>query len=143
MTKNKSLLEKILRKNGYSVTGPRQRIFELLVGQPPQTMRALIERANGEIDRASFYRVIKLYEKLGLVRRITIGWKYKVELSDIFLEHHHHLSCISCGKVIAVKNSHTIEEAIVKLGTDNRFTLISHQLELQGRCETCTLSAVL
>ena len=142
MTNNEVLLEKILRKNGHSVTSPRRRIFDLLVGQPPQTMRDLIASADGEIDRVSIYRIVELYEKLGIVQRINIGWKYKIELSDIFLDHHHHLSCTSCGKVVAVKDNHVIEEAISELSAENNFTLTSHQLELQGYCETCTLHAV-
>jgi len=28
-----------------------------------------------------------------------IGWKYKLELSNAFQHHHHHLTCLQCGGV--------------------------------------------
>ncbi len=137
MEKNEQLLEKILRAHGYSVTQPRRAVFKLLLSQPPQAMRDLIGRADSQIDRVSIYRIINLFETLGISKRITIGWKYKIELSDIFLVHHHHISCLRCSKIVAVKDSTVIENEITRLSADHGFTLTSHQLELQGICETC------
>lgn len=101
-------------------------------------MHDLTERLDGVIDRASLYRTISLFEKLGIVHRIYIGWKYKVELSDVFLHHHHHISCIACGKVVPIKEEARIEQMFKELAAAYNFKAQGHQLEIQGYCERCT-----
>lgn len=131
------LLKKILRENAYSVTSARELVFELLWDQQPQTMHQLEQRAKGKIDRVSIYRTINLFEKLGLVQRIAIGWKYKVELSDVFTHHHHHISCLKCGKVVAIKEDATIEKLIQEFARKYNITAERHQFEIQGYCRHC------
>ncbi|MDN5274785.1 MAG: Fur family transcriptional regulator [Candidatus Saccharibacteria bacterium] len=132
------LFIKILRDSNYSATKARLFVFDLLLkATGPQTMHQLIEASKGIIDRVSVYRVIELYEKLGIAQRINIGWKYKIELSDIFLEHHHHMTCLGCGRVIAVKDDPAFEAMINRLGETHGFVLKQHQLEMQGYCDRC------
>ena len=76
-------------------------------------MHDLIKRTKG-VDRASVYRAVRLFEQLGIVQRLNTGWKYKIELTDKFAEHHHHLTCLQCGKTIAMGESE-LEEMISKL----------------------------
>lgn len=92
---------------------------------------------NGTIDRASLYRTIGLFEKLGIVHRIYMGWKYKVELSDIFAHHHHHITCTQCGKIVALKEVEQLERMLAALAKRYNFEAQSHQLEIQGLCEQC------
>lgn len=136
-TDSKNLLQKILKDNAYSLTKPRQLVCELLHGQDPQSMRELSSRAAGRIDRASLYRTIALFEKLGIVQRIYIGWKYKIELSDIFTHHHHHISCLKCGKIVAITEEDKIEQLIADLAAKHNFTAQNHQLEIRGLCPDC------
>jgi len=135
--KEEKLLRKILEDNHYKITAARLLIFKLLHDSEPMTIAGLVAASAQEIDRVSVYRVIELYEKLGIARRINIGWKYKLELSDIFLEHHHHISCIGCGRVVAIKEEEGIEKLIEKLGQTSGFVMTSHQLELLGYCHQC------
>ena len=95
--KSTKLLQKVLRDNGYSLTNARKIIIDNLWDSEPQSTNELIDKLHGEIDRASLYRNITLFEKLGLIQRVYIGWKYKIELSDVFSNHHHHISCLKCG----------------------------------------------
>lgn len=136
--KSEELLRKVLKDNGYSLTKPRQVVCDLLHGKEPQSMRELSERSSGLIDRASLYRAIDLFEKLGLVRRVYIGWKYKVELSDVFTHHHHHISCLECGKVVAITEDAEIERLIHEISERYGFTTPAHQLEVTGYCPDCT-----
>lgn len=91
----------------------------------------------GRIDRASLYRVISLFENLGIVERLYIGWKYKIELSGIFSPHHHHITCLKCGKLVVLKEDSEIEQLIASLAAKNHITAAHHQLEIQGYCEKC------
>jgi Fur family ferric uptake transcriptional regulator len=133
-----SLLSKRLKDKGYSVTKPRKLTFEALSSsKQPLTMQDLIRRTNKQIDRASVYRTIDIFEETGVTQRIYSGWKYKLELSDIFQEHHHHFTCINCGQVTTV-HSKDLETIITSLSTDLNFKITSHQLEIQGLCSKCS-----
>lgn len=132
------ILQKVLKDGDYSVTKPRKMVCDLLWKQEPQSMHELSERSRGLIDRASLYRTIGLFEKLGIVRRIYIGWKYRVELSDIFTHHHHHVSCLGCGKVVAITEDAEVERLIHEISERYGFTSPAHQLEVTGYCPDCT-----
>ncbi len=133
----RALLQKVLKTNDYSMTAARQTVCGLLWGQEPLSMGELSAKTKGKIDRTSLYRTISLFERLGLVRRVYIGWKYKVELSDVFVHHHHHVSCLSCGKIVAMTEEDEIERLIDALAQRYGFKAQSHQLEISGWCAEC------
>jgi len=135
-----ALLHKVLRDNGYSITAVRQAVCDLLWGRGPQSMRELTVRSQGQLDRASLYRTLALFEKLGLIQRVYIGWKYKIELSDVLTHHHHHISCTRCGKIVALTHEDEVEQLLSRLAARHGFTATTHQLEIQGQCAVCTTS---
>ena len=100
---NVEILKKTLVDNGYSLTRARLAVFELLNNNEPQTISQILAKANGLVDRVSVYRNIELFEKLGIVRRIYLGWKYKLELSDKFFAHHHHLTALIAVRQLILK----------------------------------------
>lgn len=125
----------LLKDNGQSVTAARLAVFAALLGSEPIPMHELVQRV-GQIDRASVYRAVGLFERLGVAQRLNIGWKYKIELTDRFSDHHHHLTCTSCGKTIPM-NEHELETLISKLAADHDFAPSAHQIEIQGLCQNC------
>lgn len=131
------LFKKTLATHNYSVTNVRQLVFGLLWGAGPQSMRQLNAAAGGAIDRVSLYRTINLFERLAIVQRITIGWKYKVEMSELFVHHHHHITCSSCGQVASVFEHAGLERIIQKLTYKHDFSHQAHQLEITGLCNAC------
>ena len=98
-------------------------------------MHQLAEKVR-EADRASVYRAVDLFERLGIVQRLNTGWKYKLELTDMFADHHHHLTCVNCGRTIAM-NETELETAIARLAARHNFRPTSHQIEVQGLCQSC------
>ncbi len=133
-------LKALLKKNGASLTKPRKAIFDLLLNQEPQTMQVLAQRAKGQIDRSTVYRIVELFEQLGIVHRLNVGWKYKIELSDVFLGHHHHFYCTSCHKTFNLEPNSMLETMIDSLVSKDGFAPRGHQLEIYGLCETCRKS---
>ena len=125
----------VLKTASCSVTAARLAVFEAMLGQEPMDMHQLASRVRG-VDRASVYRSIDLFERLGIVQRLNTGWKYKLELSDAFSEHHHHLTCTNCGKTTAM-NEDDLEEIIHKIAQHHQFRPTSHQIEVQGLCSAC------
>lgn len=133
-------LKALLKKNGSSLTKPRKLVFDLLLNQEPQTMQVLAKRADGEIDRATIYRTIELFERLGIVHRLNIGWKYKIELSDVFLGHHHHFYCTNCHRTYSLAPSSMLETMIDSVAAKEGFAPRGHQLEITGLCQNCRTS---
>lgn len=131
-----SKLAQVLKHNGYSLTTPRRAVFQYLVNKEPITVGSINKALSTTIDRASVYRTIDLFITLGIITRHNIGWKYKVELSDMFATHHHHFTCLNCGKIIALNES-GLESFIETLVNQQNFTAVDHQIEIQGYCQDC------
>lgn len=130
-------LKALLKNSGYSLTKPRRIIFDLLAGQEPQSMQVLVQRAAGKVNRATVYRTIELFERLGIAHRLNIGWKYKIELSDVFKDHHHHLYCTNCGTTRILPANNMLESMIETLARKESFAIRGHQLEIYGLCPNC------
>ncbi len=130
-------LQSSLKESGHSLTTPREAVFQALLDQEPQTINELAKRLAGRVDRASVYRIVALFEQLGIVNRLQLGWKYKLELSDTYTDHHHHLTCLKCGRVIEIEENNIIEYELRQLAMEADFELTGHQLELRGICRSC------
>lgn len=132
-------IEQILKKNNLSITYARKIVFDQLLQGNAYSMKELCLTLKNKIDRASIYRTVSLFEKIGISRRINIGWKYKIELSDTFRPHHHHLQCTDCSKLIDIHEIELqkVEATLKNIANQHNFKLKNHQLELQGLCSTC------
>ncbi len=140
MTNEKELFHLALKKTGNSITKTRNLIFEALLDKEPQSVSELYHQLSDQLDRASLYRAIVLFEKLGIVQRLQIGWKYKIELSDTYNHHHHHITCIRCGMTIPIREDLTLEAGIKSLANEYGFSDVNHQLEIRGVCGKCQKS---
>ncbi len=136
MSKQTESLSSFLKEKGYSATKPRLDVFKTLSGHEPLSMAEIINKAS-KVDRASVYRTIGLFEELKIVRRLNLGWKYKIELSDKFSHHHHHLTCSKCGKIIPITEDIKLETHIRMLAAREHFKPEDHELEIHGLCRTC------
>ena len=128
-----------LKKNGYSATLPRRLVFTALEQAGTLSMQQIEKATSSQIDRASVYRTMRLFEELGFIRRISQGWKYTFELSDLFRHHHHHLVCRICETVVELQDTPGLEESIGLLIKSYGFTGIKHEIEISGVCPRCAL----
>jgi Fur family ferric uptake transcriptional regulator len=126
-----------LKQHGQSLTRSRQLVFSALQDKEPQTMHAVVQSCHAQVDRASVYRTIALFERLGIVQRLQIGWKYKLELSDAFHHHHHHLTCLQCARIIPLPEDPQLENRLRQLAKAAHFHTQDHQVEIRGLCHTC------
>lgn len=126
----------LLKKNGHFITKPRLRLFAILQKRPALTMQQLIPLLS-QHDQVTVYRNIELFEKLGVVNRLRLGWLTKIELSDIFMHHHHHFTCVKCGRVYDLPDDPVMEKEIVRLTKSSNFKAMDHQLEIRGLCQAC------
>ncbi len=135
-------LVKTLKGAGQSLTTARRTVFKALRTDEPQTMHQLVAACPG-VNRASVYRTVALFERLGVVQRLQIGWKYKLELGEAFRPHHHHLTCLRCDKLVEIIEDRQLEARLHGLAGQQGFSMKAHQLEIQGLCAECRHSPAL
>ncbi len=129
-------LKQTLKEAGSSATKKRVAVFDHLQAYGPLSAGTLARALSGQVDRATIYRTIELFEKLGVVNRIWHGFKHQIELSEIFTPHHHHAVCQHCGRTIDISSSE-LEATLSKIARDNHFLTLNHSVELVGYCSNC------
>ncbi len=124
-----------LKKAGLKVTLPRIKILELLQKPGCQHISAedlykmLIDKGE-EIGLATVYRVLNQFDDAGIVTRHHFeGGKSVFELST--QEHHDHLVCLTCGKVIEFADD-VIEQRQEDIAKRFNIKLTNHSLYLYG-----------
>jgi len=130
-------LASTLKSRGYSLTKPRQAFFSALQSGTPRTMHELSMDLSSVMDRASIYRTVELFEELGIVVRVQQGWKYRIELSDQFSPHHHHITCLNCGRVLSFDEPAGLDRLLNEIAIKCGFTNKYHSLEISGLCPEC------
>lgn len=129
-----------LRAESRKITGPRRAIIATLEGQAhPLTIRE-IHGCVGKsgCDLATIYRSIHLLEKMGMVQRFDFGdgiarFELVRHADD---EHHHHLICTDCSKVVEIEECFP-QELERRIANGNGFAQITHKLEFFGVCPEC------
>jgi Fur family ferric uptake transcriptional regulator len=128
---------KALKDAGLKITLPRLKILELLQQPDCQHISAedlykkLIE-LDEEIGLATVYRVLNQFDDAGIVARHHFeGGKSVFELAT--LQHHDHLVCLDCGKVIEFRDDF-IEQRQKEIANKHNIRLTNHSLYLYGHC---------
>ncbi len=129
-------LTAILKANKLRLTPQRELIFTTLAHHSPLSNARLGDLLEDELDRATVYRTLELYEQLGITKRVWIGWKSQIELSETFVPHHHHAVCKKCGAHLPIE-SHELEDLVHRLAANIQFRMQEHTLDLVGYCRDC------
>ena len=136
MQHSQAKLTQTLKEAGSSATKKRVAVFTQLQQSGPLSVGALARSLQEGVDRATVYRTVELFEKLGIINRIWHGFKHQIELSEIFTPHHHHAVCQNCGRTIDI-NSSELEATLSRLARDHQFLALNHSVELVGYCKKC------
>jgi Fur family transcriptional regulator, ferric uptake regulator len=137
-----SVVEQRLRRIDLRYTAGRRAIISLLVSAGHPVSIGDIADSLPDLPRSSAYRHLVDLESAGLVRRVTANDEFtRFELAEDLTEHHHHLLCVNCGKVIDVTLPAGFEQdltgAIGKLAEAEGFQAHSHRLDVLGVCAAC------
>jgi Fur family transcriptional regulator, ferric uptake regulator len=134
----------VLRDAGHKRGGARDAVISVLAGQPCALTAQEIDdrlRAEGQrVGRASVYRGLDLLAVHRLVQRVETGEglaRYEPVRPDV--EHHHHLICERCGKLIPFHDPE-LERAIGRLARRMDFDVTDHEVALRGVCRACESS---
>lgn len=129
-----------LRKAGLKVTLPRVKILQMLESSPQRHLsaedvyKALLESGE-DVGLATVYRVLTQFESAGLVVRHHFEGGHSVFELDQG-EHHDHLVCLQCGKVLEFMDP-VIEERQEAIAKEYGFKITDHSLYLYGLCQQC------
>lgn len=129
---------KELKKAGLKVTLPRIKILEILQDPKNQHISAedvykILLDMDEEIGLATVYRVLNQFDDAGILNRHHFeGGKSVFEISH--KEHHDHLVCLTCGKVVEFEDD-TIEKRQEAVAKANNMRLVNHSLYLYGECK--------
>ena len=98
-----TVAENRLRRVDQRYTSGRRAIIDLLVSAGHPVSIGDIAQSLPDMPRSSAYRHLTDLHAAGLVRRVTANDEFtRFELAEDLTEHHHHLLCVNCGKVIDV-----------------------------------------
>ncbi|WP_321469186.1 transcriptional repressor [Halarcobacter sp.] len=91
---------------------------------------------NLDIGIATVYRTLNFFEEMDLIKSLDIGdgvrrFEFKIEH-----EHHDHMVCIKCGKIIEFSDE-MIELNQIKIAEKNGFVLKDHIMTIYGICHEC------
>ena len=131
----------VLSQAGLKRGGARERVIELLASKPCALSAVEIEdelRSLGRpTGRASIYRVLDLLVEHGLAERVEVGdGQARFERSHPDGDHHHHLVCDRCGRLVAFDDP-GLERAIDRLSDRLGVRIDSHDVLLHGACQRC------
>jgi Fur family ferric uptake transcriptional regulator len=97
-------------------------------------LHSAVVKALGAADYSTVFRAVSGFEKEGLIHRIDLGdGKVHYELAE---EHHEHIRCDSCGRVVEVPGC-VLEDASAAVTSSTGFKVTSHQLLFSGVCPSC------
>lgn len=140
----RALFEEFLKKKGLKTTRERTALFEEIFATHRHfDADDLVARMRGQgkkISRATVYRTLELLYECGLVGRVRLNEeKYRYE-SLRRGEHHDHLVCTTCGRVIEFVEPRI--EALQDVVCERYgFTPTSHSHQIRGVCRACTRKA--
>ena len=125
-----------LKDAGLKVTHPRTKILDVLQVNPDMHLSAdeihnkLVEH-NESIGLATVYRVLTQLEIAGLIQKNQFSDNQSSY--EIKKQHHDHLICTKCGKIIEFMND-DLEALQEKISDKYQFRLDSHVMTLFGVC---------
>ncbi|MFA9443975.1 Fur family transcriptional regulator [Egicoccus sp. AB-alg6-2] len=137
-------LDRTLRDHGHRVTQPRRAVWRALrAGHGHRTadeLAASIAAGGDEVDTASLYRTLALFEELGLARVTRLGDRDAGRWELAHPDEHFHLVCRVCGDV-----DHHVGTLVAEirrhLADGHGFAVEQVELVVNGRCATCQRDA--
>lgn len=131
--------EAFLKANNLKNTTQRRLLFDTMMAiRSHLTIDQLLAQVQAKvpgIGYATVYRMLKLMVEAGVLTEHHFDSKARYELKHD-RQHHDHLICTSCGKIVEFANS-KVEELQDKVAAENGFVLESHKHELYGLCPAC------
>ena len=135
-----SLVERTLLQlsaAGLRITKQRKAHLSILAeaDNPLSADETHAQLAKGTCDLVTVYRSLEQFEKIGLLQLGVRENGTKVYCLSHGHDHHHHLTCRSCGRTERVDLC--MGDELEKVGKSYGFTDMTHVMEVFGTCPDC------
>jgi Fur family transcriptional regulator, ferric uptake regulator len=138
-----------LKNGGYRITSARSAVMDVL-SRTREHLSAgdifiQLHPTHPGIGLTTVYRTLEILSGLGLVVKLDFGdGRSRYELAEKLQgeNHHHHLICTRCNKVIDYKDFHAGETNLLsvaqkELSERHHFVITNHLMQFFGLCSRC------
>jgi Fur family transcriptional regulator, ferric uptake regulator len=140
VTGEKNEFFSFIKDHGFKYTHERNAVLEAITSfkghfNADELCDRLRERGEN-ISRATVYRSIPLLVKSGIIKETVRSIEKTSYEAVLGREHHDHLVCVQCGKLIEFKNDdiERLQNEVCKL---YGFEPEDHLMSIRGYCEKC------
>ncbi len=128
-----------IKNKGFKITKQREEILEIFMkhgGHPSaEEIYDTLKKRKSKMGLATVYRTLNMLKSIGVISERKWGDnKLRFEITS---EHHDHLICIKCGKIIEFVDD-TIEARQQEIAKRFGFKITGHRHELIGTCKDCS-----
>lgn len=129
-----------LARKGLKHTSQRMEVLdEILHMEKHQSIEEIYEAMHRRGSRVGFstvYRTMHVLVECGIVREQDFGTGIMRYERAYGIEHHDHLVCVECGKIIEFIDPkiESLQDAVAK---SHKFMITAHKHEIYGRCREC------
>ena len=138
-TEKQIFLEHI-EKTGLRKTAQRDVILEVFLSteehMASEDLYWLVQKQDPTVGHTTVYRTLKLLTDAGLAREVRLGDGRTYYEHHYNHEHHDHMICTECGKVIEFFSAE-LEAMQDKMADKYNFKPTHHSLRILGICEDC------
>jgi Fur family ferric uptake transcriptional regulator len=138
-------LSELLREHNLRITPQRKAILQILNDcrghhlETENIYELLAVRGDKpqRVGLATVYRTMELFEKIGLVSKLSMEnspARYELIIHDDL--RHHHLICLKCGQVQEIDDSFTEDFKVLVLN-NKEFQVADKPMKIYGYCSRC------
>ena len=140
MKSAKDIFAEYLKSNGLLYSEQREQILDIFLKTEKHPtindLYELVRKKHTQIGLATVYRTMKVICGAGLARETDFGGNIKRFEHKYKHQHHDHLVCLKCGRIIEVI-SPAIEKLQENLAKKHKFKALKHKMEILGLCKNC------
>jgi len=138
----KSIFDDHIQAAGLRRTGQRNLILETFLSTEEHLtaddLHWLVQKKDASVGHTTVYRTLKLLTEAGLAREVRFGDNKTYYEHHYNHEHHDHMICTECGKVIEFFSA-DIEALQDEMAGKFGFRPTHHSLRLWGLCSECQI----
>ncbi len=134
------LFKEYLASRGLKYTPERQTIFRRAFAThkhfEAEDLLLSLRQNHQRVSKATIYRTLALLVKSGHLREVIFGEKHSHYEHVHLNEHHDHMLCSGCGKIIEFVDE-ALERQQDEVCVRHKFKPESHRMQIHGLCENC------
>jgi Fur family ferric uptake transcriptional regulator len=141
----KGIFQDHIQGSGLRRTGQRELILEIFLSTEDhlssEDLYGLVHKIDPTVGHTTVYRTLKLLTEAGLAREVRFGDNKTYYEHHYNHDHHDHMICTECGKVIEFFSA-DIESLQDEMAGKFGFKPTHHSLRMWGVCSDCQKLAV-